>query len=123
MGLRVAHSQRNGVAVQSAHDVSEFGLAARCQRKGFQPLLDLHGLYVRQTIRLPARQNPLPQITLVGVLRGIRFAVLVLGHIFRHLRFLVENVRHFVLSIVLNESLETDLLQLLPRSLFVDGQT
>ena len=71
------------MAVDGAHDVPDLRLAARCQGKGFQPLFDLHGLHVRQTMHFPTWQNPLPQIALVSVLRGIRLSVLVLGDFLR----------------------------------------
>jgi len=53
----------------------------------------------------------------------MRFAILVLGNFRWELRPFVKNIRHFVLTIMLNERLEADLFQHLPRSLFVDGET
>src|ERR1051326_8318021 len=97
------------VTVQGAHDISDLGLAAARKRECLEPLFHLNCLHIDEAVRPPARKNPLLQISLVGLLRRKCFSVLfrlVVGW-----RRLVEDVRQFVLSVMLDQRGNADLLR------------
>ena len=122
MGLYIAHSQRNGMAVRGAHDVPDFRLAAGCKGDGFSAKFPPARTLCPADDTISNVAESTFSNSLRSILRGIRFAIFVLGNLRWELRPLATNVRHFVLTIMLNERLEADLFQHMPRSLFVDGE-
>jgi hypothetical protein len=112
---------------ERTHDVPDLRLAASRQRntglrkaERLEPFLHVHCPDLRQAISPPTRKNPPLQIALVGHLRGVRLAILV--RIARaRLRF-AEDVRQFVLAIMMYKRFQTDVSDELLRGLFVDLQ-
>jgi hypothetical protein len=88
------------------------------EAESLQPLLYIHRLDFGKAARAPAWKHPLPQVTVVGYLRGVGLPVF-----FRrvgHRLGLVENVRQLVLAVMVCQRLEADVLDELLWGLLVD---
>jgi len=111
--------------VKSAHDVSDFCFAASGQwntifkRKRFQPSLYFYSFDFRQPVVPPARENPFPQVAIVGFLRGKRFSLFIGIQLFRII--FAEDVRQFMLPIMIHESPHANVLDPSLVKWVVDG--